>query len=100
MMMETLPPTTPPMAEFLDMIKERCEFLEHRTWYKIVKFRGQYDGTESVVCDAELAWTYDELCVKMFDLDVAGWVLLRGPEFSELRAPPHNLVTIYMTRTI
>ena len=93
----------PPMAEFLDMIKERYEDSENPTVYKIVKIPTRYDGSTPVLCDTDIAWEYDDLCVKMFDLDVSGWEI--SAEIAcELQniifGNNFNVVTIRMTRTI
>ena len=64
---------SPSMAEFLDTIKEMYEGSEFPTVYKIVKIPTTYDGSMSVVCEAEIVCNFDDLCVKMFDLDVSGW---------------------------
>lgn len=92
-----------PLAEFLDMIKEKYEDSENPIVYKIVKVPARYDGSASVVCDTELAWKYDDLCVKMFDLDVSGWEI--SGEFPyEVQnlylGSSFTLVTIRTTRTI
>ena len=91
------------MAEFLDMIKERYEGSGNPIVYKIVKIPARYDGSESVVSDTEVAWKYDDLCVKMFDLDVSGWEI--SGEFTDelqniILGNNFTVVTIRMTRTI
>lgn len=91
------------MAEFLDTIKKMYGGSKNQIVYKIVKIPARYDGSESVVCDTEIAWKYDDLCVKMFDLDVSGWEI--SGEFScELQnfilGSSFTLVTIRTTRTI
>ena len=53
-----------PLAEFLDKIKEMYEGSGIPTMYRIVKLS---------TCDTEVVYNYDDLCVKMFDLDVSGW---------------------------
>lgn len=92
-----------PLAEFLDMIKEKYEDSENPIVYKIVKVPARYDGSASVVCDTEFAWKYDDLCVKMFDLDVSGWEI-SGEFACELQnlflGSSFTLVTIRTTRTI
>jgi hypothetical protein len=92
-----------PLAEFLDTIKKMYEGSENPIVYKIVKIPARYDGSESVVCDTEVAWKYDDLCVKMFDLDVSGWEI--SGEFPyEVQnlyiGGDFTVVTIRMTRTI
>lgn len=94
---------SPPMAEFLDMIKERCEGSTIPTVYRIVKVHARYDGSMSVLCDTEMAWTYDDLCVKMFDLDVFGWEISEGISGEAQKSnigTIYNVVTIKMARTI
>ena len=95
--------SSPPMAEFLDMIKEMYEGSQNPIVYKIVKILERYDGSASVVCDTEIAWKYDDLCVKMFDLDVSGWEI-SGETSSEVQnmyiGGIFNVVTIRMTRAI
>ena len=93
----------PPMAEFLDMIKENCEGSVAPTIYRIVKIPAIYDGSMSVVCDTEIAYNYDDLCVKMFDLDVSGWEIsegITGEAQGTTIGSVYNVVTIRMTRTI
>lgn len=94
---------SPPLAEFLDLIKERYEGSGNPIVYKIVKTPARYDGSASVVCDTEVAWKYDDLCVKMFDLDVSGWEI-SGEIACELQnivfGNNFKVVTIRMTRTI
>ena len=46
----------PPMAEFLDMIKERYEGCKLPLLYKIVKVPARYDGTTFVVCETEIVY--------------------------------------------
>ena len=92
-----------PLAEFLDMIKEKYGGSENPILYKIVKIPARYDGSASVVYDTEIAWKYDDLCVKLFDLDVSGWEI--SAEIAcELQniifGNNFNVVTIRMTRTI
>lgn len=94
---------SPPMAEFLDMIKERYEGSAIQTLYKIVKIYARHDGSMSVVCETVIAYDYDDLCVKMFDLDVSGWEI--SEEISGEAQNSHfgdvlHVVTIRMTRTI
>ena len=93
------------MAEFLDMIKERYEYSENPTVYKIVKIPVRYDGTMSVLYDTEIVYDYDDLCVKMFDLDVSGWEIsegIHGEAQNSINGSGivFNVVTIRMTRTI
>lgn len=94
---------SPPLAEFLDGIRKMYGGSQNPTVYKIVKIPARYDGSESVVCDTEVAWKYDDLCVKMFDLDVSGWEI-SGESSCELKniimGNNFNVVTIRMTRTI
>ena len=45
-----------PVAEFLDRIKKMYGGSKHQIVYKIVKIPARYDGSESVVCDTEIAW--------------------------------------------
>ena len=75
---------SPPMAEFLDMIKERYEGSELPSLYKIVKIPIRYDGSMSVVCETVIAYDYDDLCVNLFDLDVSGWEI-SGETSSEVQ---------------
>lgn len=94
----------PPIAEFLDKIKEMYEGSGNPIVCKIVKIPARYDGSASVVCDTEMVWEYDDLCVKMFDLDVFGWVI-SGEIGIEVNKNLYmkgifNVVTIRMTRTI
>ena len=94
---------SPSMAEFLDMIKERCEGSTIPTVYRIVKFHARYDGTIFVVCETETVYNYDDLCVKMFDLDVFGWEIseqIFGEAQKSNIGTIYNVVTIRMTRTI
>lgn len=91
------------MAEFLDRIKKMYGGSQNPIVYKIVKIPARYDGSESVVCDTEVAWKYDDLCVKMFDLDVSGWEI--SGEFTDelqniILGNNFTVVTIRMTRTI
>ena len=91
------------MAEFLDMIKERYEGSENPIVYKIVKIPARYDGSESVLCDTDIVWKYDDLCVKMFDLDISGWEIsqqIADEVQNRYLGSSFNLVTIRMTRTI
>lgn len=94
---------SPPMAEFLDMIKEMYEDSEISPVYKIVKIHAKYDDSMSMVCDTEIVWKYDDLCVKMFDLDVSGWEISEGI-VSEAQnsniGTIYNVVTIRMARMI
>jgi len=91
------------MAEFLDMIKERYEGSEIPAVYNIVKVPTRCDGSDFVVCEIENAYDYDDLCVKMFDLDVSGWEISDGIS-SETQntyiGNIYNVVTIHMTRMI
>ena len=91
------------MAEFLDRIKKMYGGSQNPVMYKIVKIPVRYDGLASVVCDTEIVWEYDDLCVRLFDLDVSEW------EISERIASEvqnmyfggiFNVVTIHMTRMI
>ena len=92
-----------PVAEFLDRIKKMYGGSKHQIVYKIVKIPARYDGSESVVCDTEIAWKYDDLCVKMFDLDVSGWEI-SGEFACEVQnlyiGGDFTVVTIRMRRTI
>lgn len=91
------------MAEFLDIIKETYEGSEFPAVYKIVKIHARYDGSMSMVCDTEIVWKYDDLCVKMFDLDVSGWYISEGiaREVQNMYIGGiFNVVTIRMTRMI
>ena len=92
-----------PLEEFLDGIKEKYGGSENPIVYKIVKIPARYEGSASVVCDTEIAWKYDDLCVKMFDLDVSGWEI-SGEFACELQnsifGGNFTVVTIRMTRTI
>lgn len=95
---------SPSIAEFLDRIKEMYEGSGNPIVYKIIKIPARYDGSASVVCDTEIVWKYDDLCVKMFDLDVFGWVI-SGEIGIEVNKNLYmkgifNVVTIRMTRTI
>lgn len=95
--------SSPPIAEFLDRLKAMYEGSENPTVYKIVKISSRYDGSVSVVCDTEIAYDYEDLCVKMFDLDVSGWEI--SPEITSeaqntIIGSICNVVTIRMTRTI
>ena len=71
--------------------------------YKIVKIPAGYDGSASVVCDTDIVYDYDDLCVKMFDLDVSGWEISDGI-VSEAQnsniGTIYNVVTIRMARMI
>ena len=100
---ETESMNSPSIAEFLDRIKEMHEGSENSIVYKIVKIPARYDGSASVVCETEIAYGYEDLCVKMFDLDVFGWVI-SGEISSEAQntiiGTIYNVVTIRMTRTI
>jgi hypothetical protein len=91
------------MAEILDMIKEKYEGSIIPTIYRIVKIRARYDDSISMLCDMEIAWNYDDLCVKMFDLDVSGWEISEGITEEAQKSNTetiYNEVTIHMTRTI
>lgn len=91
------------MAEFLDMIKERYEGSELPPLYKIVKIPIRYDGSMSVVCETVIAYDYEDLCVKMFDLDVSGWEIseeISSEVQNSFLGNNFNVVTIRMTRTI
>ena len=95
----------PPMAEFLDMIKERYEGCKLPLLYKIVKIPARYDGTTFVVCETEIVYNYEDLCVKMFDLDVSGWEISEGIADEEWNSSIGSeslfrVVTIHMTRSI
>lgn len=94
---------SPSMAEFLDTIKKMYGGSENQIVYKIVKIPARYDGSESVVCGTEIAWRYDDLCVKLFDLDVSGWGIwgeITCSPFTLLPSGIYNVVTIRMVRTI
>ena len=97
---------SPPVAEFLDRLKEMYEGPENSTIYKIVKIPARYDGSMPVVCETEIAYDYEDLCVKMFDLDVHGWEISEGVASISSGAQNTiigsicNVVTIRMTRTI
>lgn len=94
---------SPPLAEFLDKIKAKYEGSEIPTEYLIVKISTIYDGSMSVVCGNEIAYNYDDLCVKMFDLDVYGWKISdEGVDAVRHLAcgSIYNVVTIRMTRMI
>ena len=94
---------SPPMAEFLDLIKDRYEGSGNPIVYKIVKILARYDDSASVVCDIEIAWKYDDLCVKMFDLDVSGWEISEGINSEAQNSnigTIYNVVTIRVTRMI
>ena len=94
---------SPSMAEFLDMIKERYEGSEIPAVYKIVKIHAKYDGSTSVVCDIEIVHDYEDLCVKMFDLDVSGWEISKrivSKVYNTHIGSIYNGVTIRMARTI
>ena len=91
---------SPPMAEFLDMIKEKYGGSENSIVYKIV---ARYDGSTSVLCDTEIVWQYDDLCVKMFDLDISGWEIseqISDEVQNRYLGSSFNLVTIRMVRSI
>lgn len=95
----------PTMAEFLDMIKERYGESEIPIVYKIVKVPASYDGSTFLVCDTDFAWKYDDLCVKLFDLDVSGWEISQGiteeAQNSSIGSESiFRVVTIHMTRMI
>lgn len=94
---------SPSMAEFLDRIKEMYGGSHNPIVYKIVKIPVRYDGSASVVCDTEIVWKYDDLCVKMFVLDVSGWEISERID-SEVQnlyiGGIFNVVTIRMTRMI
>ncbi len=95
----------PSMAEFLDMIKERYWDSEIPTLYKIVKVPARYDGSTFVVCETEIAWKYEDLCVKMFDLDISGWEISEGiteeAQNSSIGSESiFRVVTIHMTRML
>ena len=92
----------PPMAESLDYIKDKYEGFGNPTAYRIVKIPLRYDGTMSVVCDTEIAWKYDDLCIKMFDLDISGWEISGGitSGVQNIVGYLYNVVTIRMTRNI
>ena len=64
---------SPSMVEFLDMIKKMYDGSENSTVYRIVTLPTRYDGSMPLICGMELVYNYDDLCVKMFDLDVSGW---------------------------
>lgn len=99
--METQALNSPQMAEFLDIIKERYEGSDIPSVYKIVKIPARYDGSRSVVCDIEIVYNYDDLCVKMFDLDVSGWEISKGivsKSHNTHIGSIYNGVTIRMTR--
>ena len=92
---------SPSMAEFLDKIKETFEGSEIPAMYKIVKIPAIYDGSMSVVCNTEIVYDYEDLCVKMFNLDVLGWEI-----FEEITSETqkniylgsiYNMVTIRLT---
>ena len=91
------------IPELLDEIKEMYVGSEIPTEYLIVKISTIYDGSMSVVCGNEIAYNYDDLCVKMFDLDVSGWEI-SGRITGEVKTPVfgsmYNVVTIRMARTI
>ena len=94
---------SPPMAEFLDMIKKKYEGFANPTMYRIVKIPD--DGSSSVFCDMEIVWKYDDLCVKMFDLDVSGWEIVRVTDDEAHQSIGclynlSNVVTIRMARMI
>ena len=92
---------SPPLAEFLDKIKERFESSEIPSMYKVVKIPAIYDGSMSVVCNTEIVYDYEDLCIKMFDLDVLGWEIF-GEITSETQkniylGSIYNMVTIRLT---
>jgi hypothetical protein len=92
-----------PLAEFLDTIKKMYEGSENPIVYKIVKIPARYDGSESVVCGTEITWNYDDLCIKMFDLNVSGWEIsseISGEAQTSIMGSIYNVVTIRMVRTI
>ena len=93
-----------PMAEFLDMIKEKYEGHKLPPVYKIVKIPARYDGSASVLCDTEIVYDYNDLCVKMFDLDVSGWEISERIASEKINnlilGGSFNVVTIRITRTI
>ena len=94
---------SPSLAEFLDTIKKMYGGSENQIVYKIVKIPSRYNGSASVVCDTEIAWKYDDLCVKMFDLDVSGWEIsseISGEAQTSNMGSIYNVVTIRMARTI
>ena len=94
---------SPPMAEFLDMIKEKYGGSENSIVYKIVKIPTRYDGSTPVLCDTEIVWKYDDLCVKMFDLDISGWEIseqISDEVQNRYLGSSFNLVTIRMVRSI
>jgi hypothetical protein len=102
-MMETQAMDSLPVAEFLDMIKERYEGSGNPTVYKIVQILARYDGSTSVICYTEIVWKYDDLCVKMFDLDVSGWEIseeITCEWQNSIFGNNFNVVTIRMTRMI
>ena len=86
--MNTMISTSVPEA--LDRIKMivKSSAMQHvLTKYRIVKVPARYDGTQSVVCDTEVVHDYDDLCAKMFDLDVSGWMI------SDVKAEAVRLVS-------
>ena len=93
---------SPPIAEFLDMIKEMTqEDSMISTMYKIVKTPSGYYDSMSVVCDTEIVYGYDDLCVRMAALDVSGWAISGGFTGAAFVAGSiYNVVTIHMTRVI
>ena len=92
---------SPPMAEILEMIKEKYGGSENSIVYKIVKISTRC--STSVLCDTEIVWKYDDLCVKMFDLDISGWEIseqISDEVQNRYLGSSFNLVTIRMTRAI
>ena len=91
------------IPELLDEIKEMYVGSEIPTEYLIVKISTIYDGSMSVVCGNEIAYNYDDLCVKMFDLNVSGWEIsseISGEAQTSIIGSSYNVVTIRMVRTI
>ena len=97
------------VPELLDRIKEKYEddLDKPISMYKLVL--QSYFG-DSPVCSIEeehvLEW--DDLCVRMFDLDVSGWEVMNVEDSSENFTDPRNmfdtigfiLVTITLCRKL
>ena len=93
----------PSIADVLDMIKERYEGSGISTVYRIVMTPTRYEVSDYPICYTEIVDNYDDLCVKLFKLDVSGWEIYGGITSAARRlntVDAYNLVTICMARVI
>ena len=76
------------VPELLDRIKAKYEddLDKPICTYRLVLQSGDKGSSK-----AELVTEYDDLCVRMFDLDVSGWEVMNIEDSMENFTDPHNM---------